>query len=84
MSDRDALRRLGILAIVASCGEIGMSLPSAIAGMKILTAEQVMDGLKTLQRKGLVVRTTRHHPDGDRRYVHYRAADDLELLASNV
>ncbi len=52
MSDRDSLRRLGILAMLASAGEIGVSLPNLIAGMKLLTAEQVMDGLSILRRKG--------------------------------
>jgi hypothetical protein len=82
MSERDSLRRLGILALVASCGEIGIALPSAIAGLKLLTAEQVMDGLATLQHRGLVVRSTRKHPDDNRRFVHYRAAEDLELAVN--
>jgi DNA-binding MarR family transcriptional regulator len=84
MSDRDALRRLGILSLIASCGEIGASKPSLIAGLRMLTEEQVIDGLAKLLRRGLVVKSARPHPDGDRRVIYYHAAEDLELLASNV
>jgi DNA-binding MarR family transcriptional regulator len=81
-ADSHRLRRLAILALLASAGERGLNLPGMIAGIRLLTPETIASALDKLQRQGLVRRGTRRHADGDRDVVYYRVSEDFELAVN--
>jgi hypothetical protein len=82
MSDVDRLRRLAVLALLAAAGDTGLNLPGLIAGLRVLTPDSVQACLNELQRKGLIRRSTRRHPDGDRDVVCYYVDPEVELAVN--
>jgi hypothetical protein len=81
-SETSRLKRLAILALIASSGNRGTNLPGLICGLRLIPAEEMAVHLDELQRQGLIRRGSKRHPDGDRDVVCLFVDPELELAVN--